>query len=59
MTRHLGTYLTAKRLGLAQSTVSAMCRDGRMPGAWLSSGGWRIPEDAVPSLRASTGKAPT
>ncbi|CAB4906191.1 unannotated protein [freshwater metagenome] len=46
--RQLGTYSTAKRLGLGQGTVAAMCRDGRFPEAWKSSAGWHIPEDAMP-----------
>lgn len=48
----IGTKEAAERLGLAQSTVAKLCREGKMQGAEQDSKGspWHIPEDTVEEL---------
>ena len=45
----MGTDETARILGVAEKTVRAQCRDGRLPGAKKTSekGEWRIPASSV------------
>lgn len=52
MPGYLGTKEVAKRLGKNQSTISAMCREGKIPGAEQDAQGspWRIPEESIEKI---------
>ncbi len=55
---YLGTKEAAKRLRKNQSTISAMCREGKIPGAEHDANGspWRIPEEAIEEMLKQKGK---
>lgn len=48
----IGTKEAAERLGLSQSTVAKMCREGKIKGAEQDSKGspWHIPESTIDEI---------
>lgn len=54
----IGTKEAAERLGLAQSTVTKLCREGKIKGAEHDGKGspWHIPESTVEEMLKSKNK---
>ena len=48
----IGTKEAAERLGLAQSTVAKLCREGKIKGAEQDAKGspWHIPESSIEEM---------
>ena len=48
----IGTKEASQRLGLSQSTIAKMCREGKMKGAEQDSKGspWHIPESTIEEI---------
>ncbi len=49
----IGTKQAAERLGITQSAVARLCREGRLKGAEQDKKGspWHIPEESVNNYR--------
>lgn len=54
----IGTKEAAERLGLKQSTVARLCREGKIKGAEQDSKGspWHIPESTIKDMLISKNK---
>lgn len=50
----IGTKQAAERLGITQSAVARLCREGRLKGAEQDKKGspWHIPEESVNNYRS-------
>ena len=48
----IGTKEAAERLGMAQSTVAKLCREGKIKGAEQDAKGspWHIPESTIEEM---------
>lgn len=56
--KYLSIKQTAERWGISSRRIQILCKDDRIPGAFLVGNSWAIPEDAEKpkDLRIKSGK---